>query len=165
MGIKSRLKREQRERERITTMQARNPKTESDVKINTETEIIADNKVAKAALGNIVTRKVVALKSKGAVVAELTSGSTENVVHNLNELSTTGTVSESKIKKALMSKAPGEMDKAIRKFHKEGREISVDSLCAEAESTPSFVKMCEDIGLPMTWFRELAKERINHWRI
>ncbi len=92
---------------------------------------------------------------------ELTKGSTEEVVGNLDELNRTGTVPSSKIKKSLMRKAPGEMDKAIRKFREQGKEITVDSLCAEAESTPSFVRMCENVGLPMSWFRELAAERMK----
>ncbi len=115
----------------------------------------------KILLDNPLSRKVISFQSREAVVNELTKGSTEQVVSNLDELSKTGTVPDSKIRKSLMSKAPGEMDKAIRKLQREDKEITVDSLCAEAESTPSFVQMCSNIGLPMSWFRELAKKRME----
>lgn len=115
----------------------------------------------KVALYNPIARQAVAISSRGAVVKELSQGSTTDQVNRLDDLVGTGNLPARRLKEALMKKAPKEMDKAIRDFRKKGKEISVDNLCAEAESTPSFVKMCENVGLPMSWFRELAKERME----
>ena len=117
------------------------------------------DKVAKVA-GNPVGRRVLATASRKGVVSELTKGSTEDVVRNADELVATGTVSDQVMRKAIMDKAPKEMDKGIRKFQKEGREITVDSLCREVKTTPGFLETCARVGIPLEWFENLARERM-----
>jgi hypothetical protein len=116
---------------------------------------------AKTALGNPIIRKIVELKSRGAAVDELSQGTVVDQIGRLDTLVGEGTLPDSRLKKALMSKAPGEMDKAINKFKKSGKEVSVDSLCAEVKSTPGFLAMCERVGLRLEWFENLARERME----
>ena len=108
-----------------------------------------------------LARKAIALRSHGAAVKELSRGSTTDQIEKLSELLGTGNLPDSKLKRALMDKAPKEMDKAIRNFRKQGKEISVDSLCYEVKTTPGFLKMCENAGLSLEWFENLAKERME----
>jgi len=119
------------------------------------------SKARKLLLGNPLSRKIVAARSHGAVVNELSNGSTADQIGRLDELVGTHTVSERKMKEAIMRKAPGEMDKAIRKFREEGRTISVETLCAEAKSDIEFRKLCSKIGLELSWFETLASERMK----
>jgi len=116
-------------------------------------------KVAKVA-GSRVGRKALGMVSRKGVVDQLTSGTTEEVVRNADELVTTGTVGDRAMKDAIMKKAPREMDKGIRKFQKGGKEITVDALCHEVKTTPGFLEMCERVGLPLEWFENLARERM-----
>lgn len=114
-----------------------------------------------AALNNPVTRKAVSLISRQGVVAELTKGSVTDQTIKLVELVSEGNLPASRLREALMKKAPKEMDKAIKKYRKEGREITVESLTAEAKSEQGFVKMCERVGLEISWFDNLARERME----
>ena len=66
-----------------------------------------------------------------------------------------------KLRKAIASKAPKEMDKGIKKLQKEGKAVSVDALCAEIKTTPGFLAMCERVGLDLAWFEKLAKKRME----
>ena len=66
-----------------------------------------------------------------------------------------------KLKKALMKNAPKEMDKAIKKYQKEGKPITVDALCHEIKTTPGFLQMCQMVGLDLEWFENLARERME----
>jgi len=104
----------------------------------------------------IVSRKAVAIASRGAVVRELKQASTSDQIEVLNT-----TVSPSKLGKAIMSKAPKEMDKGIREFQKRGKKITVSSLLEEVRTTAGFLEMCERAGVSYKWFEELAKERIK----
>lgn len=113
------------------------------------------------AAANPVGRQVLRAASHKGVVAELSAGSTLEQIDRLDSLAGTGALPPSRLKAAIMAKAPGEMDKAIRKFKKEGREITVEALCAEAKSDANFVRMCQNIGLPMEWFEALARERME----
>jgi hypothetical protein len=112
-----------------------------------------------AMLNNPLARGAVAVASRGKVIDELNRASTQDQIEALN-----GTVASSnpnKLRRALESKAPGEMDKAIRKFQKEGKPVTVESLTDEIRSTPGFLSMCERVGLTLEWFEQLAKKRME----
>lgn len=111
---------------------------------------------ARRALRNPISRKVLSRLVHKDVVKELSEGTTDDQIERLDAV-----VESSKLKKALMDKAPGEMDKAIKLFRKQGKEIGVGSLCAEIKNTPSFLKMCANVGLEVSWFEELAKKRME----
>jgi hypothetical protein len=108
-----------------------------------------------------LARKAIAIGSRGAIVKKLSKGSATDQIEKLNEMIGTGNLSGSRLRRALMSKAPREMDKAIRNFRKQGKEISVDSLCHEVKTTPGFLEMCENAGLSLEWFENLARERME----
>jgi hypothetical protein len=113
------------------------------------------------ALDNPISRKIVATASRQRVISEMTKGSTQDVVSNLDEMVVTGNLASRKLKESLMRNAPKQMDKAIRDFQKQGKDVSVESLCYEAKNTPEFVNMCARVGLEMSWFEDLAKERME----
>ena len=119
----------------------------------------AREKVAKLA-GNPVGRRALVMAGRKGVVAELSKGSTEEQVGKLDELVSTGTLPDKRLKEAIMKKAPKEMDKAIKKAQRQGAEITVDSLCREVRTEPGFLKMCERIGLSLEWFEDLARARM-----
>ena len=110
-------------------------------------------------LGNPIARKMVAAASRQGVVNELRKASTEDQIDVLNR--TVAGQHPSKLREAIQKKAPGEMDKGIKKLRKEGKEVTVDILCAEIKSTPGFLKMCENAGLSLEWFESLAKKRME----
>jgi hypothetical protein len=118
---------------------------------------IAAQRMAKDPLGRAALR----LASRKGVIKELSAGDTTEQVGRLDSLVGTGALPGSKLKSAIMSKAPGEMDKAIKKFQKEGREVTVDSLCAQVKTEPGFLPMCERVGLSLEWFERLARERME----
>jgi len=66
-----------------------------------------------------------------------------------------------KLAKAIKDKAPKEMDKAIKKFRKQGKEVTVESLCAEVKSTPGFLQVCNNVGVTLEWFEDLARQRME----
>lgn len=101
------------------------------------------------------------LASRKGVIAELSKGDTIEQVDRLDSLVGTGNLPGGKLKAAIMSKAPKEMDKAIKKFQKQGKEITVDLLCSEVKTTPGFLPMCEGVGLSLEWFEDLAKQRME----
>lgn len=119
------------------------------------------DKVARrnALLNNPLTRGAVALASRGKVIDELNRASTADQIETLN--STVAGRKPTKLADAIKSKAPREMDSAIKKFRREGREITVASLTAEIKSTPGFLKMCERVGITLDWFEELARQRME----
>lgn len=110
-------------------------------------------------LDNPIARKVVAVSARGKVIGELQAASTEDQIDALSR--TVATAKPSKLRDAIMKKAPGEMDKAIRKFQAEGKPVTVESLTEEAKNMPSFVRMCRDVGLEMIWFEDLARKRME----
>lgn len=118
-------------------------------------------KLAQAVLNNPLTRKVATVASRKGVVKELSEGTVSAQMGKLDELVGTGTLPKSRLRDAIARKAPKEMDKAIRKFRKEGREVTVDGLLVEVRSTPGFLKMCEGVGLDYSWFERLAKEQME----
>lgn len=118
-----------------------------------------EKSIASQALGNPVARKAVALASRRDVVRTLEQASTEQQIETLS--STVVGQRPSKLRQAIMKKAPREMDKAIRDFQEKGKPVTVETLTKEARNTPSFVAMCERIGLEMSWFDGLAKERMK----
>ncbi len=117
--------------------------------------------ISNRALRNPVARTALKLAGRKGVVEELSRGSVNEQTERLGELVGTGILGGERLKKALMNKAPKEMDKAIRKFQKQKRDITVDSLLADTRSEPGFLKMCENIGLNLDWFEELARERMK----
>ena len=112
-------------------------------------------RLAALGLSNPVARKAVAVASRDAVISELKKASTEEQIEVL------ASVSPSKVGKAIMRKAPAEMDKGIKELQKKDVPVTVDNLCAEIKSTPGFLTMCEQAGLSLEWFESLAKERME----
>ena len=118
-----------------------------------------EKSVSAKALDNPIARKAVALASHSAVIDELRKASTSDQIDVLN--SRVASSRPDKLRKAIASKAPAEMDKGIRKLQKEGKDITIDALCAEIKTTPGFLSMCEQVGLDLAWFEKLAKERME----
>jgi len=116
-------------------------------------------RLAALGLSNPVARKAVAVASRDAVISELKKASTEEQIEVL------ASVSPSKVGKAIMRKAPAEMDKGIKELQKKDVPVTVDNLCAEIKSTPGFLTMCEQAGLSLEWFESLAKERMEAHRL
>jgi len=110
-------------------------------------------------LDNPVARKAVALASRGDVIKTLEQASTEDQIDALN--STVAGQRPDKLRQALMKKAPKEMDKAIRDFQKMGKAVNVATLTEEIRNTPSFLAMCSRVGLELSWFEQLAKDRMS----
>ena len=115
--------------------------------------------ISAKALDNPVARKAIAFASRGAVINELRKAETSDQIDVLN--SQVASSRPDKLRKAITSKAPKEMDEGIKKLQKEGKPISVDALCAEIKSTPGFLSMCKRVGLELAWFEKLAKERME----
>ena len=106
-------------------------------------------------LNNPIARTAVKVASRSAVLRELSQASTEDNIEVLSRVSLT------KVGKALIKKAPHEMDKGIRRLQREGKEVTVKELCREIRESSSFLKMSENAGVPYRWYEELAKERIK----
>jgi len=109
----------------------------------------------------IVGRKAISFASHGAVVNELSQGSVMEQTNRLNELVGLGNLPSNKLKETIMKNAPKEMDKAIKKYKKQGRDITVDDLLSEVRSEHGFLKMCERVGLDYQWFENLALSRME----
>lgn len=110
---------------------------------------------------NPVARWAIKVASRKGVVDELSKGSVDDQTGRLDELVGTGTLSERKLKESIMRKAPREMDKGIKKFLKQGKEITVDNLLAELRSEGKFLRMCNRVGISYEWFETLARERME----
>ena len=110
---------------------------------------------------NPVGRAVLKRASRGGVVKELSQGTTEDQIGKLDSIQGTGELPGGDLAKAIKKKAPKEMDKGIKKLQKEGKEVTVDALCAEVKSTPGFLKMCSNVGITLEWFEDLARERMK----
>ena len=115
--------------------------------------------ISAKALDNPMARKAVAFVSRGAVIDELRKAETSDQIDVLN--SQVGASRPDKLRKAIAGNAPREMDKGIKKLQKEGKDVTVDALCAEIKNTPGFLSMCERVGLDLAWFEKLAKERME----
>jgi len=119
----------------------------------------SEKSIASQVLNNPVARKAVAIASKGSVISELQKAGTSDQIDVLN--SQVASARPGKLRKAIAGKAPKEMDNGIRKLQKEGKDVTVDSLCEEIKTTPGFLPMCEKVGLSLEWFEQLAKERME----
>ncbi len=119
----------------------------------------SEEPIAAQVLNNPVVRKAVALTSKGSVISELRKAETSDQIDVLN--SQVASSRPGKLRKAIVSKAPKEMDNGIRKLQREGKAVTVDVLCTEIKTTPGFLSMCERVGLSLEWFEELAKKRME----
>lgn len=108
-----------------------------------------------------IARKAVSLASRREVVKELSKGSVSDQTGRLDELVGVGVLPVRALRVAIMREAPKEMDKAIEKFRKQGKEVTVDSLLAEMRSEPGFLEMCRNAGITYEWFEKLAKERME----
>ena len=106
---------------------------------------------ARRIVSNPIGRQILRRASRQGVIDELSKGTVSEQIDNLREATPNG-----ELVKAIKSKAPKEMDKAIRKFRKEGKEISVGTLCAEVKSTPNLLAI-----VPLEWFEDLAKQRME----
>ncbi len=124
-----------------------------------KTGMVFRNGQLVSASPNSIVRKAIAFASRSQVVDQLRQALTEDQIDVLER--TVAGRRPDKLRQALMSKTPGEMDKAIKKFQHEGKPVTVDTLCAEIKSTPGFLKMCERVGLDLAWFQNLAKERME----
>jgi len=126
-----------RNKERIARIQAGEEES-----ISSQARRIASNP-----LGRAILRRA----GRQGVIDELSKGDTTQQIANLREAVPNGRLVE-----AIKSKAPKEMDKAIKKFKKEGRKISVDTLCAEVRATPNLLAV-----VPLEWFEDLARQRME----
>lgn len=115
----------------------------------------------KGGIAGVVARKTISLFSRRGVREELLRGTVAEQTGKLSELHDKGVLPGGNLKAAIMRKAPEEMDKAIKKYRKQGKEITVDSLLTEVRSEPGFLAMCERVGLSYGWFEELAKKRME----
>jgi len=106
-------------------------------------------------LNNPVARTAVKLASRKGVVDKLTRATTSQQIEVL------GGISPTKVGRAIMRKAPGEMDRGIRRFRDRGRQITVALLLTEVRTTPGFLAMCENAGVSYAWFEQLARERMK----
>ena len=110
---------------------------------------------------NPVARKVIALRARSGVIEELSKGTVDDQCNRLSHTVGTGTLPPSKLKAALMNKAPKEMDKAIREFKKKGKPITVETLTEEVRTNHAFQAMCKQAGLDIQWFEKLAQEKMS----
>ena len=101
------------------------------------------------------------LATRSGVIRELSKGSTTEQIGKLDELARVGALPNSKLGKAIMDKAPKEMDKAIRKYQEEGKKITVDSLLVEVRSQRGFLDMCNKVGITYKWFEDLARAKMK----
>ena len=115
----------------------------------------------RAGLESPIARQDLANRSHKGVVKELSKGSVEDQTNRLQTLVGEGSLSGGKLRSTIMKNASGEMDKAIQKFQKKNKEISVDSLLGEVRGQPGFLGMCERVGLDYAWFENLARERME----
>ena len=136
-----------RDRERVQRIQAG------------EEESIADR--VRRMADNPIGRRILKRASHKGVVEELSKGDVTDQVHGLDSMVGTGELPGGELAHAIKSKAPKEMDKAIRKFRKQGKEITVENLCAEIKSTPGFLTMCNNVGITLEWFEDLAREQMK----
>jgi hypothetical protein len=113
----------------------------------------------KAGLESPIAKTVVKVASRSEVVSTLQNAELGDQIDALN--STVARDKPNKLRDAIIRKAPGEMDKGIKRLQKEGREVNVDALCAEIKSTPGFLAMCRGVGLDLEWFEELARKRMD----
>ena len=134
-----------RDRERIAKIEA-----------GEETSIAA----AKQHLANGNVRSAVTKTVGQVAVKEMSKGSTADQIDRLDRMTGTGELPGGKLRDAIKSKAPSEMDKGIRKLQKQHKEVTVEALTAEAKSTPGFLTMCAKVGIPLSWFEDLARERM-----
>ena len=116
---------------------------------------------AAVAVRNPVVKRVVETVARRSVVKELSKGSVDDQTARLDELRESGELPRSNLRDGIVSKAPGEMDKAIRKFTQKGKPVTVDTLCEEVRNNQSFLKMCTGVGLDLSWFENLARERME----
>ena len=110
---------------------------------------------------NPIGRQILKQASHKDVVEELSKGNVTEQMGKLDSMTGTGELPKGKLAQAIKKKAPKEMDKAIKKFKEQGKEITVDSLCAEIKSTPGFLQMCNNAGITLEWFENLAQERMK----
>ena len=132
-----------RDRERIARIQAG------------EEESIAK---LREKLSNSLTRTAVKLASRGKVVETLKQASTPEQVEVLNSLPSS---KMGKVGRAIMKKAPSEMDKGIKRLQGWGQTVTVEALMKESRETPGFLDMCARAGITEQWFEDLARERMK----
>ena len=115
----------------------------------------------KTSVIGTISRKVVAIASRRAVLEELRRGDVAAQVARLDDLTTHRALPHSKLRDAIVRSAPKEMDKGISKLQHNRVPVTVDNLCAEVKSTPGFLEMCAKAGLDLSWFENLARERME----
>ena len=115
----------------------------------------------RAKLEDPISRQAVKESSYKGIVRELSKGNVDTQTNRLNEMVGLGTLPDSRLRSAIIGNAPKEMDKAIHKFQKKGKDITIDTLLAEVRSAAGFLKMCERVGLDYKWFEQLAKKRME----
>ncbi len=114
-----------------------------------------EESISVRGLNNPLARTAVKLASRRGVVRELTKATTDQQIEVL------GSTSPSKVGRAIMRKAPGEMDRGIRKSQNQSRKVTVAGLLTEVRTTPGFLSMCENAGVSYAWFERLARERMK----
>lgn len=108
-----------------------------------------------------IARQQVKERSYKGVVRELSRGGIAERIQRLDEMVNTGIVATNRMGRAIMDSAPAEMDKAIRKFKKEGTLVTVDNLMREIRTDTRFQNLCAHSGVPISWFEQLARERME----
>ena len=128
---------------------------DKEASVGKASRIKRERREGVSGLNNPIARTAVKVASRSAVLRELSQASTEDQIEVLSRVSLT------KVGKALMKKAPREMDKGIRRLQREGKKVTVKELCREIRESSSFLRMSENAGVPYRWYEELAKERIK----
>ena len=108
--------------------------------------------------------KLLRLAAAPGVKAELSAGTVEEQIGRINELPSE-MLGGSETARKLKRKAVSEMDKAIRDFKKKEKEITVETLTHEVKTTSGFLSMSEKIGVPLKWYEDLAKERMEAHKV
>lgn len=100
-------------------------------------------------------------KAHETVVKELSKGSIDDQVNKLIELTGVNNKFQSAIKDSILKNAPKEMDKAIEKYKKVGKPITVESLTKEVRDNKQFLALCSKNGISLEYFEDLARQRME----
>jgi hypothetical protein len=100
-------------------------------------------------------------KAHETVVKELSKGNTDTQIGKLIELNGINPKFQSAIKDSILKNAPKEMDKAIAKYKKINKPITIESLTKEVRENKQFLALCNKNGITIEYFENLAKNRME----
>lgn len=72
-----------------------------------------------------------------------------------------GLIAADSIAFELATKGQKDMEKQVTKARKKGRAITEDNLVREIEKTPEFLEFCEELGLSIEYWRDMARRVIG----